>query len=72
MTQTTIIEVLRVAFPEPTPALRTYLQAYEALSHASVGTRTVALDANRAAWRALSEEEREAVDVALAAPLRVV
>ena len=73
MTHYTLSERLHEAFPQPSDGLRTYINAYEALSHASAGTRRTALDANRTAWRALTEDERDAVDAALAsAPLRVV
>jgi len=65
MTQLTILETLRDAFPEPAPRLRTYLDAYEALVRAAVGTRDTALAANRAAWRAMTEDERNAVDEVL-------
>lgn len=65
MTQFTILETLRDAFPEPTPAVRTYLDAYEAFSKAGTGMRETALQANRAAWRALTEDERQAVDTVL-------
>lgn len=64
--------ILHEAFPDPTPALRTYLQAYEALGRSSNDTRQAALDANRSAWRAMSEDERQAVDDVLdARPLHL-
>lgn len=72
MTHTTIIDALRQAFAEPSDALRTYLNAYEVLSMAAPGMHMAALEGTRAAWRALSEDEREAVDQALdAVPLKV-
>lgn len=69
---TTIIEILREAFAEPSDKLRTYLNAYEALSMAAPGMHMLAIEGTRAAWRALDETERQAVDDALEAmPLKV-